>query len=58
VWDYWRDFARARPKEDSPLISHWETEAQAIKTSTTLDSDFPMKIPREKFRTQTNIPRA
>ena len=28
-----------------------ETEAQAVKTSTTLDSDSVRKIPREKFRT-------
>jgi hypothetical protein len=35
-----------------------ETEAQAVKTSTTLDSDSQRKIPREKFRTKINIPRA
>ena len=46
------------PKADAPLISSRETKWQAVKTSTTLDSDSRRKIPREKFHTKINTPRA
>jgi hypothetical protein len=35
-----------------------KTKWQAVKTSTTLDSDSRRKIPREKFHTKINTPRA
>ena len=47
-----------RPKEDAPLISSRETEWHGSKTSTTLDIESRRKIPREKFRTKINTPRA
>ena len=42
------------PKEDTPLISSRETEAQAVKTSTTLGSESLRKILREKLRVRKN----
>ena len=46
------------PNED--FLKGWtlETEAQASKSAATLDSDPLRKIPREKFRTKINTPRA
>jgi hypothetical protein len=38
------------PKGDAPSISHRETKWQAVKTSTTLDSDSPRKIPRARSK--------
>jgi hypothetical protein len=35
-----------------------ETDWQTVKSLTTLDSDSPRKIPREKFPTKINTPRA
>jgi hypothetical protein len=35
-----------------------ETNWHAVKTSATLDNNFLRKIPREKFRTKINTPRA
>ena len=36
------------PREDFLEVSRWGTEAQAVKTSTTLDSDSVRKIPRAR----------
>ena len=46
------------PKEDFLEVSRRGTEAQASKSAATLDSDSLRKIPREKFRTKINTPRA
>jgi hypothetical protein len=45
-------YQQESPKADAPLIWSRETEAQAVKSSTTLDSDSLRKIPREKFGTK------
>jgi hypothetical protein len=42
------------PSKYTPLIPMPETEAHAVKSSTTLDSDSLRKIPREKFHTKIN----
>jgi hypothetical protein len=34
----------------------WETEAQAVKSSTTLDSDSPRKILRARARVRETTP--
>jgi uncharacterized membrane protein len=54
VWDFWRNFARARGNFLGKLLSKVAAAAHAA----TLDSYFLRKIPSEKFRTEINTPRA
>ena len=46
------------PNQQFLEVSTAATEAQAAAAAATLDSDSLRKIPREKFRTEINTPRA